>query len=61
MKETKNNKYPVGKHVVGYFGWRTHTIATENPGKFGFPPPRVIPDIGGLSPSLALGVLGMPG
>lgn len=61
MRETKNTKYPVGKHVIGYFGWRTHTIANEKPGKFGFPAPRIIPDIGNLPISLTLGVLGMPG
>lgn len=61
MKDTKNDKYPIGKYVVGYFGWRTHTIGTETPGKFGFPSPRIIPDIGSLPKSLALGALGMPG
>lgn len=59
--ESKNGKYPVGEYVVGNFGWRTHTIATEKAGRLGFPPPKVLPDIGNLPKSLALGVLGMPG
>lgn len=59
--ESKNDKYPVGEFVVGSFGWRTHTIGTEKNGKFGFPAPRLVPDIGNLPKSLMLGVLGMPG
>lgn len=59
--ETKNPKYPVGKHVVGEFGSRTHTIATGENLPNGSPGPYVIPDFGDLPLSLALGVLGMPG
>lgn len=62
--ESKNPDYPVGKRIVGYFGWRTHTIVSPKL----FPEldlmsqnPYLLPDIGDLSPSLSLGVLGMPG
>ncbi|XP_068895476.1 prostaglandin reductase 1-like [Tenebrio molitor] len=53
--ESKNPKYPVGKHVVGEFGWRTHTISDGKAGVF----PVLNPE--GLPLSLSLGVLGMPG
>lgn len=59
--ESRNPEFPVGKYVVGNFGWRTHTIFsgnwTENPRV----PTITLPDLGDLSPSLGLGVLGMPG
>ncbi|XP_050315137.1 prostaglandin reductase 1-like [Anthonomus grandis grandis] len=53
--ESKNPKYPVGKYVIGQYGWRTHTIVSGN--EF----TRILPDLGGLPSSLALGILGMPG
>ncbi|CAH1154447.1 unnamed protein product, partial [Phaedon cochleariae] len=59
--ESKNSKFPEGKHVVGEFGWRTHTISTGKQLPNGFPGAWLIPDIGKLPLSLALGVLGMPG
>ena len=60
--ESRHPDYPVGKHVVGFFGWRTHTIANVTDTKLsGFLPFHIIPDIGELPLSLALGVLGMPG
>jgi len=60
--ETKNSKYPVGTLVVGYLGWRNKTVVNPNT-----PPTMmkgytsILPDMGGLSPSLGLGALGMPG
>ncbi|CAH1119663.1 unnamed protein product [Phaedon cochleariae] len=58
--KSKNPKFPVGKLVVGGFGWRSHTISNGDEEAF-LGKPYVLPDIGDLSPSLALGVLGMPG
>lgn len=61
IKESKNPEFPVGKYVIGSFGWRTHTV-TNGKINLGLPlPTMVLPDFEGLSPSLALGVLGMPG
>ncbi|XP_078049993.1 prostaglandin reductase 1 [Augochlora pura] len=62
--ESNNSEYPVGKRVVGYMGWRTHTIVS--PKNFSDTDmmnqkPFLLPDIGNLSPSLCLGALGMPG
>ena len=62
MVETKNSSYPVGTLVVGFFGWRNKTVVNPNT-----PPTMmkgytsILPDMGGLSPSLGLGALGMPG
>lgn len=62
--ESKNPEYPVGKRIVGYLGWRTHTIINPNAKEDKNTLKRdeyILPDIGDLSPSLGLGVLGMPG
>ncbi|XP_066585205.1 prostaglandin reductase 1-like [Prorops nasuta] len=61
--ESKNPDYPVGKKVMGYFGWRTHTVVSPNGVELNLlkQKPYILPDIGNLSSSLCLGVLGMPG
>ncbi|GJQ76544.1 hypothetical protein Trydic_g2246 [Trypoxylus dichotomus] len=60
--ESKSNKFPVGKYVIGSFGWRTHTVVQENP-PFHFykPPPALVLDDVSVPLSYYLGVLGMPG
>lgn len=60
IMESKNKKFPVGKYVVGEFGWRTHTVARDTKNDTG-PPLYLLPDLGDLPPSLGLGVLGMTG
>ncbi|XP_029679780.1 prostaglandin reductase 1-like [Formica exsecta] len=62
--ESRNPNYPVGKRVVGYLGWRTHTIInpkTIDQNDKLMKPPYILRDIDDLPLSLALGVLGMPG
>lgn len=60
--ESRNPKFPVGKYVVGNFGWRTHTIIIgDNDQKNPSSHTIILPDLGNLSPSLGVGVLGMPG
>ncbi|KAJ8302315.1 hypothetical protein KUTeg_021302, partial [Tegillarca granosa] len=54
---SKNPKFKEGQLVLAYAGWRTHAIVSES----GTMPLMPLPDMGPLSPSLALGVLGMPG
>lgn len=44
--------------VVGNFGWRDYTISDDKESEN---KPYILPDFGDLSPSLGLGVLGMPG
>ncbi|XP_055704846.1 prostaglandin reductase 1-like isoform X2 [Phlebotomus papatasi] len=58
--ESKNAKYPLNSWMFGNFGWRTHTVI--NPEKVPVElQVRILGDLKGLSPSLALGNLGMPG
>ncbi|KAG5888044.1 hypothetical protein JTB14_032853 [Gonioctena quinquepunctata] len=61
ITKSRNPNFPVGKHVLGYFGWRTHTISNgTHPEKDKIP--TLIPEeFGDLPLSLALGVLGRPG
>jgi len=62
--ESKHPDFSVGKRVIGYFGWRTHTIINpklDESDKMIIQVPYILPDIGDLPASLALGVLGMPG
>ena len=62
--QSRNDKYPVGSKYLCDFGWRTHTVT--NPDKlplaiFGQPAVARAANIQGLSESLLLGSLGMPG
>ncbi|MFF7708633.1 zinc-binding dehydrogenase [Pseudomonas sp. NPDC007930] len=51
--QSRHPKFHAGDHVVSYSGWQTHALSDGN---------GLIPLPAGLpSPSLALGVLGMPG
>lgn len=59
--ESKNPNYPIGKHVVGEFGWRTLTVADTKPGALLKRAPYLIPDAEAIPLSLFLGILGMPG
>lgn len=58
---SRNSKFPIGKHVTGSFGWRTHTVVNPSKQDEGLLPIRIIPDISPYPVSLGLGVLGMPG
>jgi len=60
--KSNNQDYKVGQIVFCSTGWRT--ISIINPitlEKDVMPTFYVLPDFGNLSPSLGLGVLGMPG
>ena len=58
--ETKNTKYAVGDLVFGNFGWVTRTISNGNPE--GHPHGlRKLDPTSTVSPSTAVGILGMPG
>ncbi|XP_044264306.1 prostaglandin reductase 1-like isoform X3 [Tribolium madens] len=51
--ESRNEKYPVGKHVVGKFDWRSHTISSGLPshvqGAGNAPAPYLVPDLVAVS------------
>lgn len=57
--DSKHPKYPVDEHVVGNFGWRSHTI--WNGLDYVGNPPRLVPKLGDLPLSVALGPGGMVG
>ncbi|XP_014481395.1 PREDICTED: prostaglandin reductase 1-like [Dinoponera quadriceps] len=60
--ESKNPEYPVGKRIVGYLGWRTHTVVKpETSQNLAIHDTYILPDIGDLPPSLTLGMLGTSG
>ena len=65
VKESKNPKYKVGERYLVLVGWQTHSIVTpaEKPAAQEIPGDKTVKPLKdyGLSPSLALGVLGMPG
>lgn len=58
--ESKNPDFPIGKKIFGQFGWRTHTIVNPKANSE-VSSSYILPDIGDLPSSLALGILGMPG
>ena len=59
--ESKNKEYAIGDLVVGDYGWRTHTITDGKPlPGFTFGVRKIDPTIP-VSPSTALGILGMTG
>lgn len=59
--QSKSPEYPVGCKVVSHKGWCTHAILDTKPS--GDPTQRIykLPDLHGLSPSLGVGAIGMPG
>ncbi|XP_067683335.1 prostaglandin reductase 1-like [Haliotis asinina] len=62
VTESKNKDYPVGCLVQGLLGWRSPTLvdATSKEATDAVFLSKV-PDLGNLEPSVALGILGMPG
>ncbi|KAL8599524.1 hypothetical protein ACOMHN_065963 [Nucella lapillus] len=62
VKVSNHPSYPEGSLVLAAVGWRslTRVTNTEEPCTFG-PMVRLLPDFGGLCPSLGLGCLGMTG
>ncbi|XP_047003860.1 prostaglandin reductase 1-like [Schistocerca americana] len=60
--ESRAAGFPVGRYVVGYWGWRDRTVADVGPdAPYFMSPVMLVPDLGELPLSLSLGVLGMPG
>ncbi|GJQ76545.1 hypothetical protein Trydic_g2247 [Trypoxylus dichotomus] len=60
--DSKSNKFPIGKYMVGDFGWRTHTIWKDDIPKTNWSSPHLLPfEADDVPLSLGLGILGMPG
>lgn len=57
--QSKNPKYPTGRHVVSYYGWKTHHVLDDKPQ--GILPTYLIPNSLDVPLSYYLGFLGMPG
>lgn len=58
--ESRNDKFKVGDHVYGSFGWRTHTVFNPDMRKDAIPV-FVLPPLGKHSLSLGIGAIGMTG
>ncbi|XP_005102373.1 prostaglandin reductase 1 [Aplysia californica] len=59
--DSKAKGFPKGSLVLAHVGWRSHAIINvKEPMTLGFLP-EIVPEIAGLSPSLWLGIIGMPG
>ncbi|EFX71508.1 hypothetical protein DAPPUDRAFT_308833 [Daphnia pulex] len=60
--ESKNDKFPIGSLLVGYLGWRTHTVINPDIKSKNFMEEITqLPELGSLCPSVGLGAVGMPG
>ncbi|XP_046982371.1 prostaglandin reductase 1-like [Schistocerca americana] len=59
--ESRSPDYPVGRHVVGYWGWCDRTVVNPAAKDGEILPPMLVQNYGDLPLSLSLGVLGMPG
>jgi prostaglandin reductase 1 len=55
--ESKDEKFPVGRRVIGHFGWRSHTIAKAGEET----QPYLMPELPDLPNSAFIGLLGLPG
>ncbi|KAF5307608.1 hypothetical protein FQR65_LT06764 [Abscondita terminalis] len=61
ITESNSKKYPVGKYIVGDYGWTTHNIIEEEAFGKGDKLEWIVPPLGNLPVSLASGVLGLTG
>ncbi|XP_050716104.1 prostaglandin reductase 1-like [Eriocheir sinensis] len=59
--ESRNPQWPVGKHLVHYEGWRTHTLITASRLQEKDLQLQPLPEMQDLPKSLGIGLLGMPG
>ncbi|XP_013199597.2 prostaglandin reductase 1-like [Amyelois transitella] len=59
--ESKNDNYPVGTKVVSHKGWRDYSVFNPNDSTDQLDRAYKLPDLQGLSESLGIGAVGMPG
>ncbi|XP_023942110.2 prostaglandin reductase 1-like [Bicyclus anynana] len=61
VEESKDPRYPVGTRVMSHKGWCDYSIINANVANSPFDMLYKLPDFKGLSSSLGVGALGMPG
>uniref|UniRef100_A0A2A4J3P3 Prostaglandin reductase 1 n=1 Tax=Heliothis virescens TaxID=7102 RepID=A0A2A4J3P3_HELVI len=61
VEDSKDPEYPVGTRVVSHKGWSDYTIITANDRVLGARQLYKLPNLDGLSNSLGVGAVGMPG
>ncbi|VVC96244.1 unnamed protein product [Leptidea sinapis] len=61
VEDSKDPRFPVGTKVVSHKGWCTHSIGNASEPKSVMDVIYKAPELKGLSPSLAIGTVGMPG
>jgi len=61
VEKSKNPEYPEGAEIVVYGGWVQRAVCNPKNLNASLGPPWVYPKVPGLTPSMMLGVCGMPG
>ncbi|XP_053621819.1 prostaglandin reductase 1-like [Plodia interpunctella] len=61
VQDSKNPRFPVGSKVVSHKGWRDYTVIDPNAAPTPIDKVYKLPDLKGLSESLSVGAVGMPG
>lgn len=61
VEDSKDPRYPVGTRVVSHKGWCDYSVMNANVSNSPADVVYKAPDLKGLSPSLAIGAVGMPG
>ncbi|CAH2037146.1 unnamed protein product, partial [Iphiclides podalirius] len=61
VQESRDSNFPIGTKVVTHKGWSDYTIVKDVAAIGGLREIYKLPDMKGLSPSLGVGAVGMPG
>ncbi|XP_072931529.1 prostaglandin reductase 1-like [Epargyreus clarus] len=61
VQDSKDPRYPVGTRVVSHRGWCDYYVGTPGGTEKSLNSTYKLPDLKGLSPSLGIGAVGMPG
>ncbi|CAH2037150.1 unnamed protein product, partial [Iphiclides podalirius] len=61
VQESRDSNFPIGTQVVSHKGWSDYTIVKDVAAMGALREVYKLPDMKGLSPSLGVGAVGMPG
>ncbi|XP_046960844.1 prostaglandin reductase 1-like [Vanessa cardui] len=63
VEQSKDPKHPVGSRIVSHEGWRDYAVINmaKDPSYNVLDVKYKLPDLKGMSPSIAIGTVGMPG